>query len=159
MNRVKEALFSKKGDAYIFLCVLIIFISMLLSVVILYMGMTAQIRAQKRDVQSKLDSYVTAYATEVYDALIQGAHREKYIDWVALEAGAYAVLGFDSESTEQFSYANGNCTMRRPTVTVLRGDGFGVAVDYVAVFPVRWNGETVTELEIPVTVTSYYKMK
>ena len=95
MNRMKEALFSKKGDAYIFLCVLIIFISMLLSVVILYMGMTAQIRAQKRDVQSKLDSYVTAYATEVYDALIQGAHREKYIDWVALEAGAYAALGFE----------------------------------------------------------------
>ena len=159
MKQIRGVLFSKKGDAYIFLCVLIIFISMLLSVVILYMGMTAQIMAQKRDVQSKLDSYVTECATEVYDALIQGSNREKYIDWIALEAGAYAVLGFDGESVEQLQYANGNCTMQRPTVTVLKGDGFGVAVDYVAVFPIRWNGETFTELEIPVTVTSYYKMK
>ena len=39
------------------------------------------------------------------------------------------------------------------------GDGFGVAVEYIAMFPIRWNGTVFTELEIPVTVTSYYKMK
>lgn len=159
MRQLRETLSSQKGDAYIFLCVLIIFISMLLSVVVLYMGMTAQIQAQKRDVQSKLDSYITECATEAYDALIQGANREKYIDWIALEAGAYSALGFDNESDAQYRYANGNCTMKRPTVTVLKGDGFGVAVEYIAVFPIRWNGTVFTELEIPVTVTSYYKMK
>ena len=159
MKAIQKTLSSKKGDAHILLCVLIIFISMLLSVVILYMGTTAQIQAQKRDVQSKLDSYVTAYSTTVYDALIQGANREKYIDWVALEAGAYAALGFEGESAERYSYPNGKCTMLRPTVTVLKGDGFGVTAEYTAVFPIRWNGAEFAELEIPVTVSSYYKMK
>ena len=49
--------------------------------------------------------------------------------------------------------------MTRPTVTILKGNGFGVKVDYLAIFPIQWNGTVYSELEIPVTVTSYYRMK
>ena len=62
MNHIKEALKDKNGDAYIWLCVIVVFISMLLSVLILYMGLlssgvayTLQIIAQ-RDLDPTLAS-------------------------------------------------------------------------------------------------------
>ena len=62
MNHIKETLKSKNGDAYIWLCVIVVFISMLLSVLILYMGLlssglayTLQIIAQ-RDLDPTLAS-------------------------------------------------------------------------------------------------------
>ena len=61
MNHIKEALKDKNGDAYIWLCVIVVFISMLLSVLILYMGLLSQVQIQKRDVKTKLDSVVSEY--------------------------------------------------------------------------------------------------
>ena len=60
MNHIKETLKSKNGDAYIWLCVIVVFISMLLSVLILYMGLLSQVQIQKREVKTKLDSVVPA---------------------------------------------------------------------------------------------------
>ena len=73
MNHIKEALKDKNGDAYIWLCVIVVFISMLLSVLILYMGLLSQVQIQKREVKTKLDSVVSEYATEMFDAIKQGA--------------------------------------------------------------------------------------
>ena len=78
MNHIKEALKDKNGDAYIWLCVIVVFISMLLSVLILYMGLLSQVQIQKREVKTKLDSVVSEYATEMFDAIKQGAPSERY---------------------------------------------------------------------------------
>ncbi len=158
MEQIKKKLNSKNGEAYIYLCVIVVFICLLTSVVILYMGLTAQVRMQKKDVQAKLDSFLAGYAAESYDALKQGSEKEDYLAWSELEAGAYAALGFPEQSDTVYAYPNGS-RMTRPTVTTLKGDGFGVTVEYTASFPIQWNGVAYSELEIPVTVTSYYKMK
>ena len=152
-----DILKNKRGESYIYLCVIILFISMLLSVVIPYMGITAQIQLQKRDVQAKLDSYVAEVSPDVYDALKQGSAYEPYLDWDAFEQGAYAALGFESDSVSEYAY--GNCTMTRPAITVLKGNGYGISAEYTAIFPVVWNGTVYADIEIPVTVTSYYKLK
>lgn len=80
MNHIKETLKDKNGDAYIWLCVIVVFISMLLSVLILYMGLLAQVQIQKREVKTKLDSVVSEYATEMFGAIKQGAPSERYTD-------------------------------------------------------------------------------
>ncbi len=148
---------NKRGDSYIYLCIIVLFISMLTSVVILYMGLTAQVQTQKRDVQAKLDSYVADFSPDGYDALKQGTAYEPYVDWDAFESGAYTALGFDSDSVTEYRY--GNCTITRPTLTVLKGNGYGISAEYIAIFPVVWNGNVYADLEIPVSVTSYYKLK
>ena len=84
LNHIKEALKDKNGDAYIWLCVIVVFISMLLSVLILYMGLLSQVQIQKRDVKTKLDSVVSEYATEMFGAIKQGAPSERYIDYDGL---------------------------------------------------------------------------
>ena len=153
MNHIKEALKGKNGDAYIWLCVIVVFISMLLSVLILYMGLLSQVQIQKRDVKTKLDSVVSEYAAEMFDAIKQGAPSEQYIDYDGLVRKTYA------NTVTEYPYPNGNCVMKRPQVTSLKGDGFGITVRYTVVFPIKWNGNAYKSLEVPITVSSYYKFK
>lgn len=150
---------SKKGEGtYIYLCVLILVISMLLSVLILYMGLLSQVQIQKRDMKHKLDGYISDYATIAFNAVKQGEAYEIYVDYENLANGCLPSLGF-TQSDSVYRYDNGNCTLIGPEVKVLRGEGFGITLHYTAVFPIVWNGKTYGDLSIPVTVSSYYKIK
>lgn len=150
---------SKKGEGtYIYLCVLILVISMLLSVLILYMGLCAQVQIQKRDMKHKLDGYISDYATVAFNAVKQGEAYEVYVDYESLANGCLPSLGF-TQSDSVYRYDNGNCTLVEPEVKILRGEGFGITLHYTAVFPIVWNGKTYGDLSIPVTVSSYYKIK
>ena len=150
---------SKKGEGtYIYLCVLILVISMLLSVLILYMGLCAQVQIQKRDMKHKLDGYISDYATIAFNAVKQGEAYEIYVDYENLANGCLPSLGF-TQSDSVYRYDNENCTLIGPEVKVLRGEGFGITLHYTAVFPIVWNGKTYGDLSIPVTVSSYYKIK
>lgn len=156
---MRNILNNKRGEAtYIYLCILILFLSMLLYVVILYMGLCSQVAIQKRDVKHKLDGYLSEVAVEEFNSIKQGENYDAHIDYDALESGVYEKLGFGTTDTT-YDYPNGNCTMSRPTVSVLRGEGFGLKLIYTASYPIRWNGKTFTTLTIPVTVTGYYKIK
>lgn len=158
MERIGRKLKSNSGESYIYLCVIVVFISMLLSVVILYMGLTVQVQMQKRDVKNKLDSYVSEYSTQVFDAIKQGDHYADHMDWSDFEKQALASLGFDNDAVSTYDYPNGTA-MTRPVVTVMKGNGFGIIVNYQAVLPVKWNGQTYSQLVVPITVSSYYKFK
>lgn len=150
---------SKKGEGtYIYLCVLILVISTLLSVLILYMGLCAQVQIQKRDMKHKLDGYISDYATIAFNAVKQGEAYEIHVDYENLANGCLPSLGF-TQSDSVYRYDNGNCTLVEPEVKVLRGEGFGITLHYTAVFPIVWNGKTYGDLSIPVTVSSYYKIK
>lgn len=150
---------NRRGEGtYIYLCVLILVISMLLSVLILYMGLCAQVQIQKRDMRHRLDGYLTEVATLEFDAIKQGEVYEGYLDYDALAANVYEAIGFGA-SDLIYSYPDGNCTITRPTVTVLKGEGFGLKLEYEASFPIKWGGKTFSTLTVPVTVTGYFKFK
>ncbi len=158
LKRLKQTISSIKGESYIYVCVLVLFISMLVSVVIMYMGLMAQVQIQKRDVEMKLDNCITKYAVEAFDSIKQGESVDRVIDLNKLKQNAYAGLGF-SAYAQSIIYNNGNCSMSRPTIQTLSGNGFGLTATYTVTFPISWGGKTFTELTVPITVTSYYKFK
>jgi len=158
LKRISKAIYSKKGESYIYVCVLVLFISMLVSVVIMYMGLMAQVQIQKRDVEMKLDNIVSEYAVEAFDSIKQGENLDRVIDLDKLKQNAYTELGFNAYATS-ITYPNGNCKMSRPTITTLSGNGFGLTATYTVTFPVKWGGKTFADLTVPITVTSYYKFK
>lgn len=158
LKRTKQAICSKKGESYIYVCVLVLFISMLVSVVIMYMGLMAQVQIQKRDVEMKLDNIVSEYAVEAFDSIKQGENLDRVIDLNKLKQNAYTKLGFNAYATS-ITYPNGNCKMSRPTITTLSGNGFGLTATYTVSFPIQWGGRTFADLTVPITVTSYYKFK
>lgn len=150
---------SRKGEAaYIYLCSIILFAAMLFSVLFLYMGLVGQIQIQKRDMQSRLENYLTGYARDAFNALKQGDQYESYLDYEALKQGCFSALGL-GETDAEYTYENGNCTVTNPEITVLTGDGFGLTVEYIASFPIRWNGKTFLDLTVPVRLTSFYQTK
>ena len=51
-KRTMKNTFPDKGESYIPVCVLVLFLSALVSVLILYIGTMAQVQAQKRDVKT-----------------------------------------------------------------------------------------------------------
>lgn len=158
LKRTKQAISSKKGESYIYVCVLVMFISALVSVVIMYMGLMAQVQIQKRDVEMKLDDIVAEYAVEAFDSIKQGESLDRVIDLNKLKQNAYTELGFNAYA-QSITYPNGNCTMSRPTITTLSGNGFGLTATYTVSFPIQWGGRTFADLTVPITVTSYYKFK
>ncbi len=158
LKRLKQITSSTKGESYIYVCVLVLVISMLVSVVIMYMGLMAQVQIQKQDVELKLDSCISEYAVEAFDSIKQGESYENVIDMNKLKQNAYSRLGF-APSDSSIVYGNGNCTMTRPTITTLLGDGFGLTVTYTVSFPITWGGKTFSDLTVPITVTSFYKLK
>ena len=158
LKRIGKAVSSKKGESYIYVCVLVLFISALVSVVIMYMGLMAQVQIQKRDVEMKLDDIVSEYAVEAFDSIKQGESLDRVIDLDKLKQNAYTKLGFSAYATS-ITYPNGNCKMSRPTITTLSGNGFGLTATYTVTFPVKWGGKTFADLTVPITVTSYYKFK
>ena len=158
LKRTKQAICSKKGESYIYVCVLVLFISMLVSVVIMYMGLMAQVQIQKRDVEMKLDNIVSEYAVEAFDSIKQGENLDRVIDLNKLKQNAYTELAFNAYATS-ITYPNGNCKMSRPTITTLSGNGFGLTATYTVSFPIQWGGRTFADLTVPITVTSYYKFK
>lgn len=158
LKRISNAIHSKKGESYIYVCVLVLFISALVSVVIMYMGLMAQVQIQKRDVEMKLDDIVSKYAVEAFDSIKQGESLDRVIDLDKLKQNAYTKLGFSAYAMS-ITYHNGNCKMSRPTITTLSGNGFGITATYTVTFPVKWGGRTFADLTVPITVTSYYKFK
>lgn len=153
---MKKALYSRNGNSFVWLCVVVLVSSMLFSVLLLYLSLTAQVAAQKRDVQAKLDSYVSASAVESFNSLKHGSNFTEYLDREAFASGICPALGFEDESQEIYEYPNGS-TMTRPECTTFFENGYGVTVRYTASFPVAWNRNTFANLTIPVTVSSYFK--
>ena len=158
LKGTRQAISSKKGESYIYVCVLVLFISALVSVVILYMGLMAQVQIQKRDVEMKLDNIVSEYAVEAFNSIKQGESLDRVIDLDKLKQNAYTELGFNAYATS-ITYPNGNCKMSRPTITTLSGNGFGLTASYTVTFPITWGGRAFADLTVPITVTSYYKSK
>ena len=156
---MKKALENKRGNSYVWLCVVVLVASMLFSVLMLYLGLTAQVALQKRDVQARLDGYVSSYAADAFEGLKHGVNYADYLDRQTFADGVCPALGFADDSQETLVYPNGDCVMNRPTVTTRFEDGYGVTVAYTAVFSVRWNGKTFADLTVPVTVSSDYKTK
>ena len=158
LKRISKAISSKKGESYIYVCVLVLFISMLVSVVIMYMGLMAQVQIQKRDVKMKLDSCISEFAVEAFDSIKQGENLDRVIDLDERNQNAYTELGFNAYA-QSITFPNGNCEMSRLTITTLSGNGFGLTATYTVTFPVEWGGKTFADLNVPITITSYYKIK
>lgn len=153
---MKNPLRNKEGFSYILTCVLVLITVLLIFAAMQYAFIYHTAREQKNETQLKLDSYVTKYAVEKYNALKQGGVYEKYIDSDGLAEGAYLQLGFapnDRQLSEE------KYVMSRPTISTLSGDAFGVTVEYEIKIPFVLFDREIAEITVPVTIISQFKQK
>lgn len=93
---------NKKGFSYILTCVLVLAVVMMIAVSVQYSLVFSLVRSEKEASRLALDSLVTKYAVEQYDALKQGEAYASHIDRAQLVRRAYGTLGFaDAGITEK----------------------------------------------------------
>ena len=85
---------NKKGFSYILTCVLVLAVVMMIAVSVQYSLVFSLVRSEKEASRLALDSLVTKYAVEQYDALKQGEAYASHIDRTQLVRRAYGTLGF-----------------------------------------------------------------
>ena len=139
---MKRAIENRRGEGYIWLAVLVLFLSLLTSVLLLYLGLCGQVLNERRERKQALDSYLAEFAKVSYDAIRQGDSYADAIDYDKLVDGCPSAIGVtDAE------------------VTLERGNGFGLTVRYTLKIPVTWNGRTFGTLSVPMRVSSFYEEK
>ena len=133
---------TKNGEGYVWLAVLILFLSLLTSVLLLYLTLCGQVLNERRERKQALDSYLAEFVKASYDAIRQGDGYTDAIDYDKLVDGCQSAIGVtDAE------------------VTLERGNGFGLTVRYTLKIPVMRNGRTFGSLSVPMRVSSFYEEK
>lgn len=156
MRKTLKALSNKQGFSYILTCVMVLISVMLIAIAMQYAYVYHVAREQKNEVQLQLDSYVTRYAVEKYDALKQGSAYDRYIDRAGLAEGTYAVLGFSRSATEK---SEETYVMYRPWIESLTDDAVGVQVEYEIIIPFELFNRKIADISVPVTIISQFKQK
>ena len=104
LKRIKQAASSKKGESYIYLCVLVLFISMLVSVVIMYMGLTLVFcfdyyrhAPAKNNSRTMLAAFIIAIALggiiEIVQEAMHMGRTGDFYDFIADAVGAAIGMG------------------------------------------------------------------
>ncbi len=117
--------------------------------------------SEKEEAQLKLDSMITGYAVDKYNALKQGTAYSAYIDNAALKQSALDTMGFTSSGMSALTETTGSVTyvVNRPEVTVLSGGQFGVRVDYTVEVPFEVFGNRIATISIPIHIVSKFTEK
>lgn len=152
---------NKKGFSYILVCVIILVVCSLLAVGIYYASVFHLVRQEKERNSVILDSVVTKYATENYDALKQGVAFKNIIDRQTLVNRSYTELGFNNATTLTLKKTNGKTeyTVTRPVVTATLGNTFGVEVSYSIKIPFELFGKKFTDITVPIRIESRFTQK
>jgi len=160
--KILKVLKDKSGFSYILTCVMILFVVMLIFALLQYQYIYHTASEQRDSVQLEIDSYITKKAMTCYDALKQGESYEKYIDNTGIVEGAYDLLGFSSNNTQEFKEISGTdivYTMSRPEVYSLINGSFGVRVKYMLTIPFELFGHKVADIQVPVELVSKFTEK
>lgn len=157
-----KALTNKKGVSYILTCVIILVCVLVIAVAMQYAYIYHVAREQKNETQLKLDSYITKYSIQYYDAFKQGEAYEKYIDRDDVVDGAYTLLGFPRIINLVYIESpgvEGKYIMERPTIYAMAGDSIGVYVKYDILFPFEMFGYELTQIRVPIEIVSKLTQK
>ena len=153
---------NNRGETYIMTCVFLIIFCMLLSVFIQFFSVVNVIRMTERNTRIVLDSFVMENSIEIYDSIKNGTNylevidQDEYINKLC----EYNCLDFQ----ENMLYCKGedgteNYKMTKPILQPTEENKLKISATYSIIVPMYFCGEIVTEVTVPITVTSKFNPK
>ena len=152
-------LLNKKGEGYVYPCVMIVIICFILSVLICFICTVSMIRNIKENCKSVFDSYITKQSIEVYNSVKQGNDDISYLDqeefltdfcrFCTLESKSGLLYNYDSER-------NLNYYMTTPYISFVEASSLKMKVTFTLYVPIRFNGAWITTAVIPVEIKSSF---
>jgi len=150
---------NKHGEGYVFPCVMIVVICMILSVLIFFAGVVNMVRITKENTKLVLDSYVMKNSIEIYNSIKQGndytevldqnVYIDDLCDFCTLAKGSYYLYAYDENGKLKYR-------MTKPAITFRQENTLKIQLSYTVYVPVWFDGKIVRYAIIPVTVDSSF---
>ena len=153
---------NKRGDGYVFPCVMILVLCMVLSVFIFFYSTASWIRITKENTKTVMDSYIIKNSIEIYNSIKQGneytealdanVYIDDLCDFCTLVNKGNYLYAYDSKGKVQYQ-------MTKPYFTFQVDNTLKIRVHYTLYVPIWFNGKAVGAASIPVTIDSAFSEK
>ncbi len=157
-----QRLRNKQGEGYIFPCVIIVVVCMILSVVIFFASAVSMVRITEENTKIVLDSFIMKNSTQIYNSIKQGndyteaLDRNVYIDdlcrFCTLEKGSMYLYAYNEDRSLKYQ-------MTYPVITFRKENTLKVQLHYTLYVPIWFDGKIARYVIIPVTVDSSFNEK
>ena len=153
---------NKRGDGYIGTCVMILILCMILSIFIEFVATVNVIRISERNARIVLDSFVMENSIEIYDSIKTGTdftevvdveqYISKYSEYNSLDFNGNMLYCVGDDGEELYRQTI-------PTVRLIEENRLKIIAEYAITVPLYFAGQQVTEVTVPITVTSKFNPK
>lgn len=153
---------NKRGDGYIGTCVMILILCMILSIFIEFVATVNVIRISERNARIVLDSFVMENSIEIYDSIKTGTdftevvdveqYISKYSEYNSLDFNGNMLYCCGDDGEELYRQTI-------PTVQLIEENRLKIIAEYTITVPLYFAGQHVTEVTVPITVTSKFNPK
>lgn len=146
-----------RGDGYVFPCVIILVICMILSVFIFFASTASWIRITKENTETVMDSYIIKNSITIFNSIKQGNDYTEVLDaavyiddlckYCTLVSKGNYLYAYDSKGKVQYQIS-------KPYFTFQKENTLKIQVHYTLYVPIWFNGKAVGSAVIPVTINS-----
>ena len=153
---------NRRGDGYIGTCVMILILCMILSIFIEFVATVNVIRISERNARIVLDSFVMENSIEIYDSIKTGTdftevvdveqYISKYSEYNSLDFNGNMLYCCGDDGEELYRQTI-------PTVQLIEENRLKIIAEYTITVPLYFAGHQVTEVTVPITVTSKFNPK
>lgn len=150
------------GSGCITPCVITLVIAMILSVVLFYAQCMTIIQTTKADTERVLESFIMKNSIEIYNSIKQGHDFTEKFDENFYISQTSSELSLDFSKNRLYNYGTDGeivYAMTNPQVTYKVDKALKLKASYTVIIPVRFAGNQISELEIPITVTRSLTLK
>ncbi|OJU18287.1 MAG: hypothetical protein BGN88_00905 [Clostridiales bacterium 43-6] len=153
---------NKRGDGYLFQCVMIVVVAMILSVVIFYANTISLVRITEENTKIVLDSYVIKNSIIIYNSIKQGDNNTDVLDENLYIKDLCEFCTLDNSGTMLYSYNDDGSIkykMSLPVISFREANTLEIQLDYTMYVPIQLDSKTLWYAAVPMTVVSSFSEK
>lgn len=148
---------NKRGASYVQVCVIVLVLVMILAAVLFYASSMTIVQQSKENTALVLDSYVMKNSIDIYLYIKQGNDYNRKIDQKYFISQYLSRFSLDSSNNMLYSVGEDGETIYKmtvPQVSYVVDKTLNLKAAYDLMIPVRFAGQTITWMTIPMEVKS-----
>ena len=150
---MRRLLTSKAGMSHVQTAVLVLAMAMVFSAVFLYASMMTIVQASRDQTRRVLDDFVMHNSIEIFDSLKNGDDLSEELDELFYKSEIFSAFSLDISGDSLYAVS------AHPRVDYEVQNTLQLNASYDLAVPIRFAGNHLFDLEIPVVVKSYYVLK
>jgi hypothetical protein len=159
---MRRLLTSKAGMSHVKTAVLVLVMAMVFSAVFLYTSIMTIVQASRDQTQRVLDDFVMHNSIEIFDRLKNGDDLSEELDELFYKSEIFSAFSLDISGDCLYAVSDQGGVeygIAHPHVDYEVQNTLQLKAGYDLAIPIRFAGNHLFDLKIPVVVKSYYVLK